>query len=55
MVVLYYEGMTEFLRNSGIEGLYNGLSVEENQKLFETVDIDLIVALLPKGLQNLGL
>ncbi len=50
-----YEEMTQFLQESGIEGLRNGLSAAENKELFVTVDVDRIVTLLLKGLQNLGL
>lgn len=48
-----YEEMTQFLKASGIGGLSNGLSIEENEELFETIDIDRIVSLLLKGLQSL--
>lgn len=50
-----YEEMTQFLQDSGIQGLHNGLSEAENEELFVTVDVDQIVSLLLKGLQNLGL
>jgi hypothetical protein len=50
-----YEEMDFFLKHLGIEGLHNGLSIEENEELFETVDIDRIVSLLLKGLQSLEL
>ena len=50
-----YKEMTQFLHDSGVEGLHNGLTAEENEELFETADIGQIVSLLLKGLQNLEL
>ncbi len=50
-----YEDMTRFLHQSGIAGLRNGLTEQENKELFETADIDRIVFLLLRGLQTLAL
>ncbi len=50
-----YDEMTTYLKEQGIEGLGNKLSVEENKKLFETVEIDRIVALILQGLRRLKL
>ncbi len=50
-----YDEMTTYLKEQGIEGLCNKLSVEENKELFETVEIDRIVALILQGLRRLKL
>jgi hypothetical protein len=49
-----YEDMTQFLHDTGIHGLRNGLSVAENQELFETLDLERIVELLLKGLPHVN-
>jgi len=48
-----YSEMTQFLKDRGIEGLNNGLTVQENLKLFEELDTFEIVRLLLKGLKEL--
>ena len=45
-----YEKLTDFFNKRGIAGLNNGLSVEENQRLFTTPHIPEIIALVLRGL-----
>lgn len=47
-----YEKINNLFIQKGIEGLNNGLTIEENQRLFESKDIYEIVALIMKGLKN---
>ena len=47
-----YDDMIGFLKKTGINGLHNGLSRKDNMELFETFDINRIVKLLLKGLQE---
>ena len=48
-----YSAVTQFLQECGIDALNNGLTKQENLKLFKTVDIFEIVRLLLKGLRRL--
>jgi SLOG cluster2/TIR domain len=49
-----YRSMREIFANCGSAGLGNGLSVAENTRLFNTTDLDEIVYLVLKGLDNLS-
>ena len=40
------------IESAGIPGLHNGLSEADNHKLFETDDIDEMVALVLRGLKE---
>ena len=48
-----YEHLANTFRTAGINGLGNGLSVEENRLLFSAADLDEIIYLVLKGLGNL--
>jgi hypothetical protein len=48
-----YSGIVHTFQKTGIRGLRNGLSIEENEVLFSTDDVDQIVALVLKGLRTL--
>ncbi len=48
-----YEGLCQYFRKKGIAGLNNGLSRSQNLRLFETIHIPEMVALVLKGLGNL--
>jgi SLOG cluster2 len=48
-----YRGLVEMFRTTGVDGLRNGLSIEENQVLFSTDDVDQIIALVLKGLRTI--
>ena len=45
-----YEKLTDFFNQRGIDGLHNGLSPEENERLFTTAHIPEIIALVLRGL-----
>jgi hypothetical protein len=45
-----YEKLTDFFTQRGIAGLHNGLSEEENLRLFTTPHIPEIIALVLRGL-----
>ncbi len=45
-----YETLVDFFNDGGIDGLRNGLSLEENERLFTTPHIPEIIALLLQGL-----
>ncbi len=45
-----YEKLVDFFNQRGIDGLKNGLSAEENERLFTTPHIPEIIALLLQGL-----
>ena len=45
-----YSASVDFLRREGIEGLDNGLSRAENERLLESVNLDEITTLIFKGL-----
>jgi hypothetical protein len=47
-----YEAVGRALSEAGVEGLRNGLSPEENRRLFHAVDPDELVHLVLKGLSN---
>ena len=47
-----YETIAEFLRDRGLAGLSNGLTIEENRKLATTRSADLIIELILHGLQK---
>jgi SLOG cluster2 len=49
-----YSGLVEMFQKTGVHGLRNGLSAEENEVLFSTDDIDQIIALVLKGLRTLN-
>jgi hypothetical protein len=49
-----YEKMIHFFEETGVEGLNNGLSIEENKILFETRNIKEMLRLLFKGLSNIS-
>ena len=44
----------QVLREAAIQGLNNGLSEAENERLFVTDDVDEVVALLLRGLRQIG-
>lgn len=48
-----YEKITLFLKDKGIKGLKNGISIEENIILFESTNLYEIVSLIIKGLNNI--
>ncbi len=48
-----YAALREVFVNSGIAGLRNGLDESDNLRLFETDDVDVMVALVLKGLVSL--
>ena len=48
-----YEKINLFLKAKGIEGLNNGLSIEENITLFESANLYEIVSLIIKGINNI--
>ncbi len=45
-----YTKLVDFFNKSGVAGLHNGLSVEENERLFSTPHLPEIIALVFKGL-----
>ncbi len=47
-----YEEIETFLRNLGIAGLKNGLTVEENRELASTRSVERIIELVLRGIQN---
>jgi DNA-directed RNA polymerase subunit H (RpoH/RPB5) len=49
-----YPGIVADFQMAGIPGLRNGLSEEENKRLFETDDTDEMIALVLKGLTLIG-
>lgn len=49
-----YQRIQDSFRTAGVAGLRNALSVEENTRLFDTTDLDEIVYLVLKGLDNLN-
>lgn len=49
--VIDYSVLVETFENAGFEWLNNGLTESENQRLFETEDLDEMVYLILKGLQ----
>lgn len=48
-----YEKINSLFIEKGIDGLDNGLSVDENRKLFESKNIYEIITLIFKGIQNI--
>ena len=50
--VIDYHALVETFQNIGFRGLDNGLTESENQRLFETEDLDEMVYLILKGLQH---
>jgi len=48
-----YDGLARFFEDKGIAGLNNGLSVAENKRLFETIHVPEMIALVLKGLRSL--
>jgi hypothetical protein len=48
-----YDALFEFFREKGIDGLKNGLSKEENERLFYTIHIPEMISLILKGLNNI--
>jgi hypothetical protein len=48
-----YQSINDLFIEKGIEGLNNGLSVDENKKLFESKNIYEIIYLIFKGLHNI--
>lgn len=51
--VINYKSLVSFFNSSGIEGLNNGLSAEENMKLFNTVNTTEMISLVLKGLMTI--
>lgn len=49
-----YDRLCEFFASHGVAGLKNGLSPEDNEALFETSQVTLMVYLVLKGLANLA-
>lgn len=49
-----YESMSAFLAETGVAGLANGLTIEENRELFESRDTARIVELIIQGLCRLS-
>jgi hypothetical protein len=47
-----YERLTAFFRDKGISGLDNGLTEEENRRLFEAVDLTEIIFLMLRGMSH---
>jgi hypothetical protein len=50
-----YPALCAAFNNAGISGLNNGLDEPANRRLFETDDLDVMVALVLKGLTNLAI
>ena len=48
-----YDGLARFFGKKGVAGLNNGLSVAENKRLFETIHVPEMIALVLKGLRSL--
>lgn len=48
-----YERINSLFVEKGIDGLNNGLSIDENRKLFESKNIYEIITLIFKGIQNI--
>ena len=48
-----YDEMTAWLQAEGLAGLRNGLTPDENETLFKSTDLAVIVPLVLKGLQSL--
>ncbi|QKF66559.1 TIR domain-containing protein [Arcobacter venerupis] len=48
-----YEKMNLFFKEKGIKGLNNGLTIEENEILFESTNLYEIVSLIIKGINNI--
>lgn len=48
-----YDRLCEFFASQGVAGLKNGLSPEDNETLFQTSQVTLMVYLVLKGLANL--
>lgn len=48
-----YDGLARFFEKKGVTGLHNGLSVTENKRLFETIHVPEMIALVLKGLRSL--
>ena len=46
-----YNNLNTFFKEKGIEGLNNGLTIEENKILFKTIHIPQMVSLILKGLK----
>ena len=49
-----YDALREQFAQAGISGLRNGLDEKENRILFETDDVDWMIALVLKGLSRVG-
>lgn len=49
-----FDTLGQLLREATIEGLNNGLSQAENERLFDTDDVDEVVALLLRGLRQVA-
>jgi hypothetical protein len=49
-----YDRLCEFFASHGVAGLKNGLSPEDNETLFQTSQVTLMVYLVLKGLANLA-
>ncbi len=49
-----YDQLVEFFNKKGVEGVHNGLSVEENEQLFSTPHIPMMISLVLKGLATLA-
>jgi hypothetical protein len=49
-----FEALGKLLRGAAVEGLHNGLSQAENERLFGTDDVDEVVALLLRGLRRIA-
>jgi hypothetical protein len=49
-----YDRLCEFFASRGVAGLKNGLSPEDNETLFQTSQVTLMVYLVLKGLANLA-
>ncbi len=48
-----YDGLVRFFGAKGVAGLNNGLSATENRRLFETIHVPEMIALVLKGLRSL--
>ncbi|MFA6147971.1 MAG: hypothetical protein WC899_07170 [bacterium] len=48
-----YGGLRRFFEKKGVAGLNNGLSTAENKRLFETIHVPEMIALVLKGLRSL--
>ena len=49
-----YDRLCKFLASQGVAGLKNGLSTEDNEMLFQTSQVTLMIYLVLKGLANLA-